>query len=330
MTRHPLWVLARPAMLPYLWLLVLAGYGWAHWDRALTFRGGEGLVAVLLAWGALHAGTLWLNAGLDRDEGPVLFGEPVPVPRWIRTPGLVALALSVGLGAWAGCVEGVAAGIAAALAVLYSRPERPWKGHQVLGPLVNWVGYGLLSPLVGWAVVRVSPDPRTLLAWLFGSLGVLGVYFLAQVFQQEEDRARGYRTLVATHGPALTLAVGHLLLGAGVLGGVGLTALGWLPRVSLVLLPLGVWNSWGLWRWGQRLPDASPAEALAAVRRLLALALVALVVNLAWYAWECQGGGPVAGLATADGLPDDRPAWPPRAMRAWERAHDPWEDRWCP
>ena len=41
-----LYALARPKLLPYVLLLTTAGYGWAHWDRALTMRGGTRVPAL--------------------------------------------------------------------------------------------------------------------------------------------------------------------------------------------------------------------------------------------------------------------------------------------
>ncbi|MCA9571391.1 MAG: hypothetical protein KC656_26310, partial [Myxococcales bacterium] len=64
-----LWTLARPRLMPFVVGLVVLGYAWAHWDRALVVRGGRELLVVCVAWALLHAGTLWLNAALDRDEG---------------------------------------------------------------------------------------------------------------------------------------------------------------------------------------------------------------------------------------------------------------------
>ena len=51
---------------------------------------------------------------------------------------------------------------------------------------------------------------RTVVVWLCGGSGVLGCYFAVQAFQADEDRARGYRTLVATHGPKAVLLAGRV------------------------------------------------------------------------------------------------------------------------
>jgi hypothetical protein len=138
--------------LPFVLALPLVGFGWAHWDRALLLSGVGGLPALLAAWAALHAGTLWLNAALDRDEGPVLLGRPVAVPGsagWWGHAALVVLLLAF----VAGRPAGWACLACAVLAVLYPHPRTAWKGHPWLGPAVNLVGYGLLSPFAGWSLV---------------------------------------------------------------------------------------------------------------------------------------------------------------------------------
>lgn len=315
-----LWILARPKMLPFLALLLVGGYGWGHWDRALTARGGSALLLTLLAWTALHAGTMWLNAGLDRDEGQVLFGRPRPVPTWIRIPGVVALFMAMVLGVIARCEVGLLAVVSAWLAWRYSAPRAPWKGHPLGGPLVNWLGYGLITPAAGWATVGVYPNLRTLAVWLLASFGVLGVYFLAQVFQEDEDRARGYHTRVVTHGPLGALALAHLLIAMNAGGGLALAALGWLPRALLVLVPLVVWNSLALRRWAQHIGEADARAARQAVSRMLFLALSGLAAAGLCYAVESRSGGPVAGLSTASGLPADRAPVPPFAARLSENA----------
>src|SRR5260370_4680593 len=158
-------LLARPRLLPFVLLLPLLGFGWAHWDRALDLRGGEGLLWVLAAWVMLQAGTLWLNAALDRDQGEVLLGRPVPVPPQTASYGYVALLLGVGLAVLSAPLAGCVAVMCGLLAVLYSHPRTGWKGRPILGPLVNAVGSGLLSALAGGAVVHVAPDLRTAVAW---------------------------------------------------------------------------------------------------------------------------------------------------------------------
>lgn len=306
-------------MAPYVLLLVLAGYGFAHWDRALSLRGVSALPWVLAGWSLLHAGTLWLNAAVDRDEGEVLLGRSVPVPKGVTAWGYGALVLAVLL-AWVGTpLAGAACLVCAVLAVLYSHPKTLWKGHPVFGPLVNLLGYGLLTPMVGWVAVGVPLTARGAVAWGLGASGVLGCYFLAQAFQEEEDRARGYRTLVATHGPRTVLQASRLCLAVGLMGGMALSAWGWLPRACLLGLPFGIWVDLWMRRWASAPERGSEAWARVAAWRLMITGLVGLALAFGEYARESFAGEPVAGLGTAGGHPHDRPVLPPAALAAWER-----------
>lgn len=318
-TLRALWALARPRLMPYVVLLPLVGFGWAHWDRALTPVGWRAIVLVCVAWALLHAGTLWLNAALDRDEGEVLMGRSVPVPRGVERHGYLALAASVALAFLAHPLSGAAATACALLAVLYSHPRTVWKGHPVLGPFVNGVGYGLLSPLAGWAVVDVAPNPRTVVVWVLGALGVLGCYFMAQAFQAEEDRDRGYRTLVATHGPRAALGAGRILIAVGFVAAVGLAVIGWFPRICLLAIPLWFWVDDWFARWMREPDGGSEAWARVMASRLLASGLVVVALVLGVYIDQVHRGVPVAGLGTAAGHPPDRPLLAPRAMRQYER-----------
>ena len=315
------WHLSRPGLLPFLLLLTFFGFAFAHWDRALRLQNGTGLLWVFAAWAFLNAGTLWLNAELDRDEGDVLLGRAVPVPSYTWALAYAALVLCVPL-AWQGsALSGRAAAICAVLAVLYSHPRTAWKGHPLGGPFVNVVGYGLLSPLAGWAVVGVPPNPRTLVAWLLCGVGILTPYLLAQAFQGEEDRRRGYRTPVAVLGARRTVQLARLTMGAVMAGGFLLAVVGWFPRLCLVALPLGVWIDRLLADWST-LPDGgSSAWALRFARRVLVSVVVLVGVSFADYVRQSYADEPVAGLGTAAGRPTDRPHLAPRQLRIWEISH---------
>jgi 4-hydroxybenzoate polyprenyltransferase len=316
-----LYALARPKLLPYVLLLTTAGYGWAHWDRALTMRGGREYLLVLVAWTLLHSGTLWLNAALDRDEGEVLMGRAVPVPEGITGWGYAALVGCVAAAFAANPTVGLAALGCAALAVLYSHPATAWKGHPLGGPFVNLVGYGLLTPLAGFACVGVPADARTLLVWPFGAMGVLGAYFAAQAFQRDEDVARGYRTLVATHGPRLTLQAARVCIAIGFIGGVSLAAIGWIPRVAL--LALAFWWRVDRWlaAWAELPGGGDERQARGFASRMLTAGLLGLALVFGEYFRASFAGEPVGGLGTAAGHPPDRPLLPPGPMRIWEQSH---------
>ena len=297
--------LSRPALLPFILLLPLIGFGWACWSFAVdpSAPAVSNLILVLAAWAALNVATMWLNAALDRDEGEVLFGRPVAVPRGITAFALAAFAAAVLLGFLAGLLPGVLALLCTVLSLLYSSPWTAWKGHPLGGPFVNFVGYGLASPLAGWAIVGVPPDVRSVLVWFLGASGVLGCYFAVQAFQRDEDAARGYRTLVVTHGPRGALLAARLCLGAGFLGGTILAAAGWLPRVCLVFLPIGLWIDRGLARWAQQPNGGSERWARGLALRLFVGAAVTIGLAYLDYWREAESGPDVAGRGTVRGTP---------------------------
>ncbi len=298
-----LWALARPRLLAFILLLPLVGFGWAHWGSALTLRGEGAFAWVLLAWALLQTGTMWLNAALDQDRGEVLMGRAVPVPPVTAKCAYAALALAAGVAFLAGPIAGAACATCAVLAVFYSHPATAWKGHAILGPLVNLVGYGLLSTLAGWSVVEAPFGARAVVVWWLGALGVMGCYFAVQAFQEAEDRARGYATLVATHGPRAALVAARLCIRTGLAGGMVLAALGWLPRVCLAGVPFGVWVDRWLAAWTRQPNGGGERWARGLALRLLACALVGIALaygDLVYRDWNEQ---PVAGLGTAGGWP---------------------------
>ena len=317
-TGTALWHLARPRMVPFMWLLVLGGYGFAHWDRALMGQGGRALLATLAAWSFLHAGTLWFNARVDQDEGEVLWGRSVDVPAnmagWSATAFVVTLALAGLAGPWVllcavGCVV---------LAVLYSHPASLWKGHPVGGPVVNAVGYGLLSPIAGFACAGVTPTVRSGVVLGLGLCGVMAAYYAAMAFQGDEDRARGYRTLVARQGMAAAVRATRRWMWAGVTGALVLAAVGWVPRELFLLLPLFVWVDRYANAWQHSGAESDSGWARGFANRLLVGSLVALTLLVVLYVRDSFQERPVAGLATAAGHPPDRPLLSPRQMRVWE------------
>jgi hypothetical protein len=305
-----LWILSRPRLIPFVLLLPLVGFGWGHWDRALDMQGGAGLPWVVLAWLFLQCGTMWLNAALDLDSGQVLMGRAIAVPAATPYCAYTALVFAVGcafLGSYlSGCghfLSGYACVGCAVLSVLYSHPSTAWKGHAFLGPLVNVLGYGLLSTLAGWALVNVSPNPRTVIVWLLGACGLLGCYFAVQAFQAEEDRARHYRTLVATHGPGVVLLTARICLGIGYAGGGLLAIIGWLPRLCLLAFLIGWWLDRYFADWARQPNGGDERWASGLARRLLLVALLAITLAYVDYFLDLAADRPVAGLGTVSGHP---------------------------
>ena len=307
--------LARPALLPFVLALPALGWAYAHWERARPLTGADALPWVLAAWTALHAGTLWLNAARDRDRGPVLLGQPAPVPAGLVPTGAVALGASVALALRAGAAPAGVTALAVVLSVAYSWPSASAKAHPVGGPLVNVVGYGFLSPCAGASLVGDPPTPRALVVLLLHALGILGCFLVAQAFQGPEDRARGDRTFVARYGAAATITAARACFAAVGLGVAVLGLAGWWPRLVLLALPGLAVADRALRRWAAEGESAGPEGAIAVARRLAWTVVAAVTLAGVHHVGESLAGRPVAGLGTAAGHPADVPRLAPLARR---------------
>jgi hypothetical protein len=293
-----LWRLARPAGMPLVLGLPATGYGFAHWEWAAPDPRPHELVVLLGAWWFLSAGTLWLNAALDRDDGEVLMGpRPEVVPHLARW-GYAALAAAVVVSAPLGPVPAACVVGCALLAVAYSHPRLAWKGHAWLGPLVNVVGYGVLSPLAGWSLAGLPGTPRTVGTLALVVAWVLGTYFGAQAFQEAEDRARGYHTLVALRGPRVVIEATRAAFMVSYVGMVVFTLLGWYPRLLLVAAPLFFWFDAHLGWWVLH-PEAGVSAARVMLRRATGMAVVVLLAASAAHVDAVLERRPPAGRDTA-------------------------------
>ena len=264
-------LLARPKGTLLLLAVPLTGYGFAHWDARLELTRPGAMALVLVAWMFLSAGSLWLNAALDGDEGAALFSvEGARRPKHLAAYGYAALACAVALAACAGKFPGGACAVCALMAVLYSHPAVMWKAHPVMGPLVNGAGYGLASFFAGHAVASPRMTAGSALAMSLLALFVCGMTFAAQAYQREDDARRGYRTLVVTAGPAACLRVAAWCARATLAGVAIGAALGVYPRLVLFGLPAFVLAEITMARW-RRAPEGGSARFAASyATRMLA------------------------------------------------------------
>lgn len=173
--------------------------------------GGGFSLAVAIGFVALHvflySGATAFNSYYDRDSGPVGGLErPPPVPRSLLPLALLmqgvgwVLAALVNLPFWLAC--GTFIGLSSA----YSHPRVRLKAHTLSSLLVVGFGQGVLAFVAAWAATRGEVAS----AWsVDGALGaaaamalILALYPLTQLYQIQEDAARGDRTVAVAWGPA--------------------------------------------------------------------------------------------------------------------------------
>jgi 4-hydroxybenzoate polyprenyltransferase len=165
--------------------------------------------AGLAAWVVgLNGGTLAINSAFDCDEGDVAYlRSPPPPPAHLFAFGLSLM----GAGLVVACLLPrsylLAYALCFVLSVVYSVPPVRLKGVAGADWLINMWGFGTLTPLAGWTATGLpltTPGVLVLLAFcpLFAAF-----YPLTQIYQIEEDRARGDHTLTIRLGVSRSLVV---------------------------------------------------------------------------------------------------------------------------
>jgi 1,4-dihydroxy-2-naphthoate octaprenyltransferase len=174
----------------------------------------------------LYPGITAFNSYYDRDRGPIggLRNPPPVSPILLR----VGIALKAG-----GLVLALPLGISftliyaafVCLSVLYSHPRFRWKADPWLSAAIVGFGQGGLGFLAGWAAGGGSISGVIELVGVQGMvsaiLTALGMYPLTQLFQVEEDSARGDRTICVSLGKRRALRVSQA---AFLLGGIAAMA----------------------------------------------------------------------------------------------------------
>lgn len=206
-------------------------FGWGYLLAGGRFNSAAEVRHVLLIFLLFHVGAFGgltaLNSYYDKDEGPIggLWQPPRP-PRYllsfawaVQIAGLLPLL-------WLDWNLAIIYAAIVLLSLGYSHPRTRWKGRPLLSVCVVALGQGVLDYTAG---VYTAPHHAWHLSTFYGLIGstllVIAFYPLSQLYQLQDDLARGDRTL-AQHLSQRFGRRGLLLLVAIVmLIGVGLNAL---------------------------------------------------------------------------------------------------------
>ena len=275
----------RPAEWP-----ILAAHLTVGWMMASGLRWPDGYALTgIAAWVlGLNGGTLALNSAFDRDDGDIAYlRAPPPPPKWLAHFGL---ALMVGglLLTWSvGPVWRTIYGICLVLSIAYSVPPVRLKRIGGVDWMINVAGFGLLTPLAGWELSGRPLDAVALLVFIGFALLFGALYPLTQLYQLDQDRARGDRNFASLLGRRGSLAASLFLAGAafGILGSaawlsdwVVVPGLRWAAIGAAFMAWLAVLLPWR--RQGSGWTSAEHQRGM--YHALAAWALTDLAVLIAW------------------------------------------------
>lgn len=163
----------------------------------------------------LNGGTLAINSAFDRDEGDIAYlKSPPDPPPHLFTFGAALMVFGLGVAAALPIMYWQAYACCVGLSLLYSVPPVRLKAVAGIDWFINMWGFGTLTPFAGWASTGQPVTPTGEIVLLAFCPLFAGLYPLTQIYQLEEDRQRGDRTLASVLGPrgSLGLAIGSVVL----------------------------------------------------------------------------------------------------------------------
>ena len=235
----------RPAEWP-----IMAGHTLLGYVLAVGVRGalsgahvGAALQALVIWVVFLNGGTLAINSVFDKDEGDIGYlNAPPPLPRYLLHFSVALLVLGQLLAFTLPAGFQIAYAICFVLSILYSVPPFRFKAVAGVDWVINMWGFGSLTPYAAWAATGRPLDVGHGLVLLAFCPLFAGLYPLTQLYQFDEDRRRGDRTLALILGMRTSLVVATVctVLAFGLLGWALVTLRVGAKGLAL-LLPLAVW-----------------------------------------------------------------------------------------
>ncbi len=210
------------------WPIVAAHCALGWWlAMGFTWPSGTAWLGIAVWVVALNGGTLALNSAFDRDEGDIAYLSMPPAPPRGLAVVAVLLMLAGLIVAWPLPIEYRAIYLlSVVLSLAYSVPPLRLKAVGGADWVINMIGFGTLTAYAGWAITGRPLTVATGLIVVGFCPLFAALYPLTQLYQMDEDRARGDRTLaLRLGGVERSLAVAIVCAGLAFLA---FLAAGWL------------------------------------------------------------------------------------------------------
>ncbi|HEX7119716.1 MAG TPA: UbiA family prenyltransferase [Longimicrobiales bacterium] len=250
-----------PIMAAHTALGLLLATGWNAAALAATWRDAAFGIALWVL--ALNGGTLALNSAFDDDDGDIGYLDAPPKPpRHLAAFAFGLMAIGQLLALRLPPLFAAAYAVCFVMSILYSVPPFRWKAVAGADWIINMWGFGTLTPLAGWAVAGRPLEPWAAIVLLGFCPLFAALYPLTQLYQFEEDRSRGDRTLALVLGMRRSLAIAIACTAAAFLLFAAAAVLTPTPaprRWPALALAAGAWLA-VLIPWYRNHPTMSPAQ----------------------------------------------------------------------
>lgn len=254
----------RPAEWPIMAAHTLLGFvlslGLLSFVRGAML--GTALWALFIWVVCLNGGTLALNSVFDQDEGDIGYLRAPPRPprglAWFSL-GLLVLGLLLSWSLPPGFR--LAYGACFVMSLAYSVPPFRFKAVAGVDWVINMWGFGFFTPYAGWAATGRPLDLMHGLAMVAFCPLFASLYPLTQIYQFEEDHARGDRTLALILGLkwSLLVAIAAMAVAFGVFAWAGVLRYASLWQWLGIAVALVAWL-WVLVPWYGNRETMTPAQ----------------------------------------------------------------------
>lgn len=258
----------------------------------------------------LNGATLAINSAFDNDDDDIgyLAAPPKP-PRHLAAFGCALMLLGQLAALAINTPFAIAYAICFVMSVLYSIPPFRWKAVAGADWIINMWGFGTLTAYAGWTISGRPLELWAALVILAFCPLFAALYPLTQLYQFEEDSARGDRTLALVLGMKRSLqiaiattclafaifAAGAIIKGIGAINNTGTGVTGTLSAnatrgsayllwTAALALPFGAWLA-VLIPWYRRHQTMTPAEhqqGMYAALRAWALTDLVILASFAY------------------------------------------------